>query len=175
MQFNVLAELRQPIGSVVTLSIEEPSVRLNGITLHGLAASLNLLRTDRGLLGSFEGSAHVREKCARCLAEADCPIEFRFEEEFVPVADAQTGARIRIAEDDDAFRIGPDFTLDLRDALRQYFLIGEPLKPLCRPDCAGLCPTCGANLNEKGCDCAPGVDERWGALAGFQDNLSKGA
>ena len=174
MQFNVLTELRQPIGTVATLSLDEPSVHLNGMALSGLAASLSFLRTDRGLLASFEGSANVREKCARCLADSDCQIEIRFEEEFVPLTDADTGGRIRITEDDDVFRIGPDFILDLRDALRQYFLIGEPLKPLCRPDCAGLCPLCGANLNERTCDCAPGVDERWHALAGFQRNLSKG-
>jgi uncharacterized protein len=174
MQFNVLTELRQPIGTVTTLSIDEPSVHLDAVALFGLVASLTLLRIDRGLLASFEGGACVREKCARCLADSDCQIEIRFEEEFVPVTDADTGGRIRITEDDDIFRIGPDFTLDLRDALRQYFLIVEPLKPLCRPDCAGLCPVCGANLNEKSCDCVPGVDQRWGALAGFQRNLSKG-
>jgi uncharacterized protein len=174
MQFNVLTELRQPLGSVATLSIDEPSVHLNGALLGGLVASLNLLRTDRGMLVYFEGSARVREKCARCLAESDCPVEIRFQEEFVPLTDADTGARIRIADDDDAFRIGTDFTLDLRDALMQYFLIEEPLKPLCKPDCAGLCPTCGANLNERACDCASAADQRWGALSGFQNNLSKG-
>ena len=174
MQLNVLNELRQSMGSVATASLEEPIVHLNGPTLRSLTGSLTLLRTDRGLLASFEGGASVREKCARCLAESDCAVDIRFEEEFVPVIDANTGARISFAADDDTFRIRPDFVLDLRDALREYFLIAEPIKPLCRPDCAGLCPACGVNLNEGACGCAPGVDERWGALAGFEKNASKG-
>jgi uncharacterized protein len=174
MQFNVLSELRQPIGSTTNVAIDEPSVQLNGFSLRDLAASLDLLRTDRGLLASFTGGARVREKCARCLAETECDVEIRFEEEFVPFTDANTGARIRIRPDDEVFRIGADFTLDLTDALRQYFLIMEPLKPLCRPDCAGLCPNCGANLNEGACGCPPDVDERWSALAGLQANRPKG-
>jgi len=173
MQLNVLNELRQPIGSVATLPLDEPIVQLDGPTIRGLTGSLTLLRTDRGLLASVDGGACVREKCARCLADTDCAVDIRFEEEFIPPIDANTGARI-IAEDDDTFRIGPAFVLDLRDALREYFLIAEPLKPLCRPDCAGLCPACGANLNEGACGCAPGVDERWGALAVFQNKASKG-
>jgi len=174
MQLNVLSQLRQSIGTVATLSLDEPIVRLDEVTLRCLTGSLTLLRTDRGLLASFEGTSYVRERCARCLAETDCEVDIRFIEEFVPVTDATTGARISIAHDEDTYRIGPAFVLDLRDALREYLLIAEPLKPLCRPDCAGLCPTCGANLNERACSCGLGADERWGALAGFEKNASKG-
>lgn len=40
-----------------------------------------------------------------------------------------------------------------------------PIALLCRPDCRGLCPTCGANLNESDCDCVPVADDRWAVLA----------
>jgi len=174
MQLNVLSELCQPIGSVTTLSLDEPVVHLEGPPLRDLIGTLTLLRIDRGLHASFEGSASIREKCARCLAESDCEVGIRFEEEFVPVTDANTSARIHLTDGDDTFRIGPDFVLDLSDAFRQYFLIAEPLKPLCRPDCAGLCPTCGANFNERACGCAPATDRRWGALVGLEKKASKG-
>ena len=56
--------------------------------------------------------------------------------------------------------------LDLSDVLRQYLLTDEPLKVLCREDCLGLCPECGADLNTEKCKCdAPDIDPRWGALA----------
>jgi uncharacterized protein len=174
MQLIVLSELRQPIGSVTTLSLNEPVVQVEGSPLRNLIGSLTLIRIDRGLLASLEASASIREKCARCLTESDYEVDIHFEEEFVPVTDANTSTRIHLSEDDDSFRIGPDFVLDLRDALRQYFLIAEPLKPLCKPDCAGLCPSCGSNLNEAECGCAPAADERWGALAGFEKGPSKG-
>lgn len=45
-----------------------------------------------------------------------------------------------------------------------------PMKPLCRPDCAGLCPRCGADLNEGDCGCeTETVDPRWAALAQLRD------
>ena len=55
--------------------------------------------------------------------------------------------------------------LDLSDVLRQYLLTSEPLKMLCRDDCQGLCPECGADLNMEKCNCtSTPVDPRWGTL-----------
>jgi uncharacterized protein len=39
-----------------------------------------------------------------------------------------------------------------------------PLAPLCRPDCQGLCPECGADKNEAPCECPGPVDPRWATL-----------
>ena len=43
--------------------------------------------------------------------------------------------------------------VDLTEPVRQSVLLEIPMKPLCRPDCAGLCPHCGKNRNEGPCDC----------------------
>jgi uncharacterized protein len=70
----------------------------------------------------------------------------------------------RTLTDPDAFEIVGD-QLDLRSLARELVLLDSPLTPLCRPDCAGLCPTCGINLNEGSCGCtAPPADPRWSAL-----------
>lgn len=174
MQLNVLRELRQPLGSYSIYEIDEPRVRLDDWELKDVSGSLNLLRTDRGLLASFKGHATAREGCARCLVEADCLVELEFEEEFIAVVDPNTGARVRVKEDEEEFQIGPDFLLDLREPMRQYGLMAEPVKPLCRPDCAGLCPACGANLNEKDCGCTLAADGRLSVLAGIDLNDEKG-
>ena len=147
---------------------------LDDSELKGVSGTLTLLRTDRGLLATLKVQASAAERCARCLIEVDCPVEMEFEEEFIAVVDANTGARLRLSKDEEAFRIGPDFVLDLREPIRQYGLMAEPLKPLCRPDCAGLCPTCGSNLNEGACECAPAVDERLSVLAGIDVTDEKG-
>ena len=49
--------------------------------------------------------------------------------------------------------------LDLTPVLRQDFLLSVPMHALCRPDCKGLCPQCGTNLNAGACDCAPGWED----------------
>jgi uncharacterized protein len=55
--------------------------------------------------------------------------------------------------------------LDLTEMVRAVLLIDAPLVPVCRADCAGLCPTCGADLNDGPCGCAVApADPRWAAL-----------
>lgn len=169
MFINVLNDLRQPIGSVFEYELSEGSVRLENVEVRDLEGIATMLRTDRGLLVRISGKAVMRDICSRCLKDADCGVEFVFEEEYVPMVDPLTSTRLR-AEDEDVFRIGYDYELDLREGLRQYLLMSEPLKPLCKPDCAGLCPGCGADLNAGQCGCSEGHDERWKALAPLTQN-----
>ncbi|MFQ5473413.1 MAG: DUF177 domain-containing protein [Dehalococcoidia bacterium] len=60
------------------------------------------------------------------------------------------------------------YRLDLSEGLRQYILTSGPSKPLCRSDCAGLCPECGADLNVTSCSCAKPADSRWAALSSLK-------
>lgn len=169
MFINVLNELRQPIGSVFEYDLSEDSVRLDSVEVRDLDGVARLLRTDRGLLARVTGRAVMRDVCSRCLKDADCAVEFVFEEEYVPMIDPLTSTRVR-TDDEDVFRIGYDYELDLREGLRQYLLMSEPLKPLCKQDCAGLCPSCGSDLNNGPCGCSEGHDERWKALASLKTN-----
>ncbi|HEU4758667.1 MAG TPA: DUF177 domain-containing protein [Dehalococcoidia bacterium] len=168
MRLHVAPLLKQAIGSVSAFDFEEPSLSLDDTALRRLAGTASLLRTDRGLLVTAHFTASLESRCSRCLADVSVPISIDFQEEYIPVVDIMTGARVHLPESEDVFRIGPDFFLDLREALRQYTLMGGPAKPLCRPDCAGLCPTCGADLNNGPCACPQQPDQRWQALAGLK-------
>ncbi|MEA4944320.1 MAG: YceD family protein [Propionicimonas sp.] len=104
------------------------------------------------------GTAEVRlgGQCARCLEELASELEVDLQELFVyPGKDD---------DDPDASRIEDDL-IDLEPLLRDAVVLDLPFTPLCRPDCAGLCPECGANLNhdpEHGHDDA--IDPRWAGL-----------
>lgn len=63
-----------------------------------------------------------------------------------------------------------DDSIDLMSLIQEQILLQVPMKPLCRPDCKGLCGQCGANLNEGSCSCAPPTDPRWAALADLKRN-----
>lgn len=66
--------------------------------------------------------------------------------------------------DEEAYPIEGD-QVDLAPAVREYVLIEVPDGPLCRDDCAGICPVCGADRNLSPCECDTSVrDERWAAL-----------
>jgi len=67
-------------------------------------------------------------------------------------------------------------SLEIGERVRQLILLALPLKPLCRPDCRGLCPLCGQDLNEGECGCkreAP--DSRWEKLKALRENGFGGA
>jgi len=69
-------------------------------------------------------------------------------------------------EDPDVFPVGgaAGDEIDLRPAVREQWLLEVPAFSVCRPDCKGLCPKCGADLNAGACECAPETDHRWEAL-----------
>ena len=56
-------------------------------------------------------------------------------------------------DNDGEFVLAPDDTLDLDELLTEDLLLDVPSKFLCSPDCKGLCPSCGKNLNHGDCDC----------------------
>ena len=73
--------------------------------------------------------------------------------------------------DPDAFELVGD-QLDLRPMVRELLLLEVPETPLCREDCAGLCPQCGVDRNETECGCTTAVgDPRWDALGALRAEL----
>jgi uncharacterized protein len=176
MLFNVLRELRQNIGAVNEYELREAEVKAGDLAFRDVEGAVRFLRTDRGLLAKVHATATVDEECARCLTPVATPVTVDFEEEYVPLVDANTGAPVHVdaSEEEDTFRVNARFELDLREALRQYILMYEPVKPLCRPDCAGLCPICGTDLNAGPHDCEEPADERWSALAGLKTESTEG-
>ena len=99
-------------------------------------------------------------ECRRCGGPVGGRVEARVKERFAP-----TGGTHR---DEEAYPLTGD-ELDLEPLARDAVLLELPLATLCAEDCAGLCPTCGANRNTETCDCAPAVDPRWAALDALRD------
>lgn len=167
MRLNVISELRQATGGTTRYDVDEPRLHLDRDEFASVRGSLTLLRTDRGLLASVAGQAEVSVTCARCLADAKNEVGISFEEEYIPFTDPRSEAGVEVEASEDCLRIDEEYRLDLSEGLRQYILTSGPSKPLCKTDCAGLCPECGADLNVESCDCAKPADSRWAALSSF--------
>ena len=107
--------------------------------------------------GRMRGKVHL--PCRLCLDDVDVPVEDELH--FIL---AEAGADE--ADDPDVFSYDPNVReLDLRPAIRENWLLIVPAYAQCIEDCKGLCATCGQNLNEGACDCAPvTTDRRWDAL-----------
>ncbi len=166
MDMNVSQLLRDPIGSTRDFKIDELIDISSDGKSHKIQGECRLLRTRRSILVSCQLDTEVELSCNRCLGKFLQPLKIKFEEEFFPTLDALSGAPLPEPEESSAFTIDEHHTLDLTEAMRQYILMAIPMKALCKQDCAGLCPTCGKNLNEGPCNCPKqNTDPRWSKLA----------
>ena len=172
MLINVSTLLLEPVGSArrhvanaERVTVEEADYAR---TIDG---ELALIRSVRGILVHAELDMIAALECGRCLDPVEETITITFDEEYVPERRPDTGEPTPDLKPEE-FRIDEHRHLDLSEAVRQYEQSAIPLQPLCRDDCAGLCPICGQNRNEARCDCPTDeTDDRWGALAGLADQL----
>jgi uncharacterized protein len=94
--------------------------------------------------------------CSRCLEPFATPVDAAFDLRYQPHAHAAGSghdAERQIEEDDLSTAFYDNEEIDLRELMREQFYLSLPMKPLCRDDCAGLCPVCGTNRNRSSCDC----------------------
>ena len=165
LEINVAQQLKEAIGSTRNFDIGETCDLDSDIGICEIQGRVRLLRTDRGILASVTLTTKVGGVCSRCLSPLEHPLTIRIEEEYFPSVDISSGAPIPQSEEASGFTIDHNHVLDLTEAVRQYILLNMPMKPLCREDCAGLCPHCGANLNRDSCYCERElVDPRWSKL-----------
>ena len=128
---------------------------------------MRLIRTDQGIWVSGAVAFSVDYVCSRCLTPIASWGEAKVDDVFLPSVDITTGAKLRYHDDDtgaDVTSIDEQHVLDLSDTLRQYRLATIPMAPVCREDCKGICPECGADLNESACACERYQDQRWTVL-----------
>ena|SRR5262245_15360791 len=91
--------------------------------------------------------------CSRCLEPFTLPIDSAFDLRYLPAAAESVDEDREVSEDDLDASVYRDEQIDLDELLREQFYLALPMKPLCREDCAGLCPQCGTNRNTGTCAC----------------------
>jgi len=107
--------------------------------------------------------------CSRCLEPFRMPFEGTFDVRYLPASELTTEDEREVAEEDLDTSYYRDDQLDLNELLREQFYLALPMKPLCRDECAGLCPHCGTNLNDGKCRCTSDwVDPRLEPLKGLK-------
>lgn len=164
---NVAQLLMEPSGSRREYQLDERISLVEGAQERQVTGRVTLLKTSESIWVSAELTSNVDCECGRCLTLFTQPIEMDLEEEFFPVLiPTSRDASVRPKGDDgERLYIDENHTLDLSGTLREYASMVVPMKPLCRPECAGLCPKCGANRNESSCACDQVLrDPRWNAL-----------
>ena len=108
--------------------------------------------------------ATARCVCDRCAREFDRAVD-------IPL-DVRLAAELEDEEDPDYYLLQGDM-LDIDDLLESCFILGMDVQILCREDCKGLCPRCGADLNEGACGCGKESDPRLAVLEQLLDDIDQ--
>ncbi len=162
---NVAELLRRP-GTDRDLTVEVTAEEL-GISdprvppANQIEVRLRLESLTDGIVVTGRLAAPWQDTCRRCLVDvagdAECPVDELYQNKVTT---------------DEAFPIHAD-QVDLTPMVRELVLLDLPAAPLCRDDCAGLCPSCGVNHNDQTCSCErPAADDRWSALDALRQQLN---
>ena len=123
----------------------------------GIDYDLMLTNAGEGILATGILTTHVVGTCDRCLSPAEFDVSGEVDEYYLFEEPEDTSD-----DDDDELDfslVSADNTIDLSGALLSSLVMETPFVVLCRPDCKGLCPVCGANLNEEDCGHAAQIEE----------------
>lgn len=131
-------------------------VRLEDLELREVHGSVTVLRTPQGLLFQVDLRATTPQVCVRCLKPIQQPVHAVFEELYAFSEKHLTESGLLYPASG---------VVDLSPLVREFMILDIPFNPLCSPECKGLCPQCGANLNEENCGHQKrSIDPRWAAL-----------
>ena len=153
-----------PEGLDVTLPEEALDLGTSAEVWSGpvtVRANLHVDRSGRGLLisGAFAGGVSL--VCSRCLESFGFQAEDRFQVYCEAAPQAQLEEERELSNDELDVTYLEEGRINTDHLLRENILLSLPIQPLCHEDCQGLCPRCGANLNQGACGCTEArVDPR---------------
>ncbi|MEJ2758334.1 MAG: DUF177 domain-containing protein [Anaerolineales bacterium] len=163
LRFNVGYIIHETPGFAKDFSFEFPFYELDeDLTAKDFKGELLFTRTQKGILLEANLWAVIPTECTRCLDATLTDIDSRFTELYAFDHRTETESGLIVPEDG---------YIDITELAREYLLLDTPTTPLCKPDCAGLCPICGENLNHGQCDCKPeAIDPRLAKLKDLLDD-----
>jgi uncharacterized protein len=145
VRLDVSSLIKAQPGTSLTLDVDVGPKRLTDLAVDFLRGTIQATRIQGGLLIQGVLEAQLTQECVRCLESFKLPLALELEETFrLPGASPKIDAPYVVSEGG---------WLDLTPLLREQSWLAIPIKPLCSPDCQGLCPQCGANLGLESCTC----------------------
>jgi len=150
-RLNVGFIIHEEVGCNHDFPFEFFEIRLaDDLELYNFSGMANIGRTPQGLLVSGKFSADTPLECVRCLRIFRQHLAWEMTELY---------AFSERSVSDSGLILPEDAHIDLQPLLREYALLEVPISPVCRPDCKGLCPVCGQDLNLHDCGHRPPEDE----------------
>lgn len=171
LAWNVAGLLGDGPGADRTYDVEGIRIELPEelVLAAPIEGRVRLVRTNRGILADARLRTALAGECARCLRPLTTPIDLVIEEEYLPSIDLSTGAPVSVEDEPEVLRLTDHHEVDLEPSVRDAISLAEPIAPLDRPDCPGLCVVCGEPLDEGAHDHPDDdIDPRLEALRAFK-------
>ena len=148
----------------VVKSLEEREYKQSR-PLAPLEVRVHMIRSERQVFARGWIIGRMELTCSRCLEPFGMTIQLEFQQTFFPYSKPLNSGEMGLSADDLDVTYYSGEEVDLTHIIWDELILGIQFSPLCRQDCKGLCPRCGANLNKGKCLCPPkSVAFRWEAL-----------
>jgi uncharacterized protein len=141
----------------------EDVVRVQEVTLSGIVE-----KDGPGFAVSGSASGEAQLVCSRCLSGFTFAFDETLELRLLPMSAAPQEDETQLGKDDLDVRFFSEGVLDLDELAAEQLELVLPMKPLCKEGCLGLCPRCGADLNQGRCACPAVPDNRWAPLRNWR-------
>lgn len=149
LRVNVGFMLNTSIGIFRDIHFEYEIITLqDDFTVTDFNGVARVSRTPQGILVKCNFSGKAQMQCRRCLEDTFAPLQTEFSELYAFNERSVTESNLILRE---------DANIDLEPITREYLELELPISQVCKPDCKGLCPVCGQNLNQALCEhaCPP--------------------
>ncbi|MDP9252959.1 MAG: DUF177 domain-containing protein [Chloroflexota bacterium] len=170
MIVNVAPLLREPVGAREDFHVAESPIDPHGdnsglLEAGAVSIDADIVATHTNPGAYLEGTADasLEALCSRCLIPIETPVHADFAEQYYARFGVMSGESLG-EPPADAKAISSDFKIDLTPLLREELMLATPIAALCRPDCKGLCPVCGDDLNLRPHEHETAVDQRLAKL-----------
>jgi uncharacterized protein len=162
-----LRDVLREAGASLVETFDEEMPELGDVMLTSpVRGEVRAVNSRRYVIISGEVETTVQLECSRCLRAFDYPVRAQLEAqcELRYFEDSLGGQPV--LEDEEIVSVFDLASADVEELVRQAVLLELPIQPLHSPDCKGLCPGCGSDLNDAACVCSDKkVDPRWNQLA----------
>ncbi len=150
-RINVGFIIHEEVGYSAQFPFEFAKITLGSdLALSDFGGVVDVGRTPQGLLVTGHFSARTPAECARCLRTFDQQLSWDMTELYAFNEKSVSDSGLLVPE---------DAKIDLEPIIRDYALLEIPISPICKPDCKGLCPVCGQDLNVRDCGHRPQDDQ----------------
>jgi len=127
-----------------------------GPALKDVKVQVRLLKVPDGISADFETEFSALLTCVRCLEDIETRINEQYYLDYIEGTDPHQKSETVVLDPREIERVYfRGHEIDLGVGIREMLILALPIAPVCRPDCAGLCPACGRNLNRGKCRCRP--------------------